>query len=142
MQTFQKKWWLIVALAGLATTLLNAQIEKTLHQSFPADSVQQIHIELTTDYEIVPWVSNAILTETKILLENASNDIMKYLERMGRYQIDSKYEGTQLTLKPKDISKVGSKKDTPFAEKITIKIYVPDTFDSTNKSNLIRKDTE
>ena len=59
------------------SSLTQAQLEKTIHQTFDVSESTAISLQLISDSVlIVPWAGNKILTETKVELYEASPSIM------------------------------------------------------------------
>lgn len=112
----------------------NAQMERTIYQVFPADSVPTIAIDIPGTYEIVAWAGDNIMTETKIQVWNASPDIVKFLIENGRYQLaaDKKEQALTIEAKLKERKPIKTPRGE-CTEIITLKIFVPDMYQWTKE---------
>ena len=81
-----KGYILILVSLCLSLSLL-AQPKQIIHQSFPLDEMNEVWLELNSEYEVEMWPGSEILAETKIELTNATNSIMRYLIDNKRYAI-------------------------------------------------------
>ena len=117
-----------------------AQLEKTLHQTFEVKEVKAITVNIPADYEVLSWPGDVILVETNVKLEQANAAIMSYVVDNGRYQIQ--FEGN------KDGSYLMSYKNpnpqklkTKFGlcdEVVNIRIFVPESFEISDKTQIRR----
>lgn len=117
-----------------------AQLEKTLHQTFEVKEVKAITVNIPADYEVLSWPGDVILVETNVKLEQANAAIMSYVVENGRYQIQ--FEGN------KDGSYLMSYKNpnpqklkTKFGlcdEVVNIRIFVPESFEISDKTQIRR----
>jgi hypothetical protein len=103
----------------------NAQMERTIYQVFPTDSVPTIAVDIPGDN---------IMTETKIQVWNASPDIVKFLIENGRYQLkaDKKDQALTIDAKVKERKPIKTPRGE-CTEIITLKIFVPDMYQWTKE---------
>ena len=118
-----------------------AQMEKTLHQSFSLDSVDQVTFDLQEEIVVETWSGAGILTETKVELYYASRGLMKhFIEVQERYGIEADgSSGTIRLVNTVPVRKTVNYKGQQCEEFITTKIYVPEEFELINGSTLKRK---
>ncbi len=126
------------------TTLVQAQMERTMYQVFEVDSVKTAQLEILDLYELHSWAGNSILVETNVQISNASPEILDYLIKNGRYDVkmDTVAPGqVKIYTKIKDRKKVktlaGECTELPMA-----KIFVPDTFLWSEDQKSIRRKGE
>jgi hypothetical protein len=82
---------------------LQAQIQKSFHQVYEiSDSVKTIELKLVGEYKYESWVGNTIMLQTKIVLYDATDAILKFFMENGRYKVVALPEGTKLILNAKD----------------------------------------
>ena len=122
-----------------------AQMERTIYQVFDVDSVKTVHLDIADLYQIYSWAGSTILIETNIQLSHGSAEILDYLIKEGRYDVDM---DTIVMPEVKIYTKMPDRKKkrvkTPDGEITEIpeaKIFVPDTFTwSDDKKRLWRKE--
>lgn len=122
---------------------LFAQLEKTVHQTFNITDDQNIMVQMNTPFELTAWPGDAVLVETNIKLENATNAILNYVVESGRYEIllQDQGNGANFNLKEKNTKRAQlTTKNGVVNETVAVKIFVPDFFDISNKAHLVRKD--
>ncbi|MFN4254199.1 MAG: hypothetical protein ACK4Q5_04265 [Saprospiraceae bacterium] len=122
--------------------LATAQMERTVYQSFEIDSVQTITLDIVGDYEVNVWAGNSILTETNIQIWKASPHLLDYFIEEGRYEIVATTTPSSATLSSKNPTRKPIKTKTDeCTEIVTLKIFVPDTFQpvSPNDKKTLRK---
>ncbi len=137
-----KKMMGLVLLALLASTSVEAQLQKILHQTFKAEGAQAVKLDIVGELVVEPWAGNLIMTETNIVLENASPGIMKHFVEMGRYEIvQHQTEGsTEITLVSKDKvrPKIKSKRGE-FKEEVQVRVFMPEFFQQSTDSVWVRR---
>jgi hypothetical protein len=124
---------------------VHAQMERTVYQSFEIDSMETLIFDLVGDYELIVWAGNSVLTETNVQISHASPSILDYLIENGRYEILPKLEPTtaSFTTKNKDRKPIKNASKTECIEVITLKVFVPDTFEwSKDDLKHLRKKTK
>jgi hypothetical protein len=125
----------------MVSTKTEAQVEKTIHQTYNVEGAQTITIQIKSgEYEIENWAGNTILIETNIKLEQATTQILNYVVEQGRYQVILDQNEGAFTLKDKEpIRNRLRSKTGDCVENITMKILVPDEFTIVGLSQLLRK---
>ena len=124
-----------------------AQVEETIHQTFELDDVKAVKLEIPGEYEIIPWASSSILTETHVKLYQASPAILKhFVEEAKRYSFKLELnEGTAI-LKAEDMEREPIKiRGITLTEVVIQKIYLPDNFVATasaDQESLLVKRTD
>jgi uncharacterized protein (DUF1786 family) len=119
-----------------------AQLEKTIHQTFNVNDAKNIGITMNNEYEIQTWPGDAVLVETNIKLENATSAILNFAVDSGRYVIvfEDNGNGSTFTLKEKATNRPKlSSKNGLVNEMVTVKIFIPEDFDASNKALLVKK---
>jgi hypothetical protein len=123
--------------------LLFAQLEKTVHQTFNVTDAQNIMMKMNTTYELKTWPGDAVLVETNIKLENATNAILNFVVESGRYEIvlEDQGNGANFNLKEKNTKRAQlTTKNGIVNESVSIKIFVPEFFDIGDPALLRRKE--
>ena len=121
-----------------------AQLEKTLHQTFEVKDVKNIRVNLPSEYEVLAWPGDVILVETNVKLEQANAAIMNYVFENGRYQIlfEGQKEGNfQMSYKNPNPQRLKTKFGL-CDELVNIRIFVPESFDVSDKTLLRRNKDE
>ena len=126
----------------LVAIAANAQLVKTVHQTFPLDEAGSVHLDLQGDVEIETWAGNAVMTETKIELYDATPAVLKYfVEELGRYEIEARAQGDALALVSKDKLRRSIRyKGQECFETTKTKVFVPDTYEVVEGMQLRKKE--
>jgi hypothetical protein len=126
-----KKIFIFCLLFFAFSSFVQAQMERTVYQSFEIDSMETLDFDLVGEYELIVWAGNSVLTETNVQISHASPSILDYLIENGRYEILSKIEpkSAAFTTKNKDRKPIKNASKTECIEVITLKVFVPDTFE-------------
>ncbi|HRI61805.1 MAG TPA: hypothetical protein PK228_18835 [Saprospiraceae bacterium] len=121
----------------------HAQMSRTIYQVYEVDSVKTVYLEIADVYDIYSWAGSTILIETNVQLSHGSPEILDYLIKEGRYDVDidtSAMPTVRIYTKMPDRKKKRVK--TPAGEITELpeaKIYVPDTFTWTNDKKLMMR---
>jgi hypothetical protein len=112
---------------ALFCNLSFAQNQRILHQSFEMDTATTLQLDLHGTFVVEPWVGNAILIETQVHLFDTPEGVFNHHIKEGRYEIESKLEGTTLFLTAKDKERrpIKTLKGTS-KEEVVVKIFMPD----------------
>jgi len=128
-----------LAMLMLFALTAEAQLQKTLHQSFELDEIDNISLDLHGEYELETWEGNTILTKTSVQLYDANPNILKFLVKNGRYEIESKGDGGTINLISKDKNRRAIKtKEGECFEFVNLKIYIPSDFNIVSNKSLQR----
>lgn len=123
----------------------NAQLKKTVHQTFEIGEARNINLDVFGEYEIEAWPGNTIMSETKIELYDASPHILKFfLEEKERYKLTLNGEGEEsvsLVSNDKERRSIQYKGKECF-EQVKVKIFVPEEFVEVNPKTLRKKEEE
>jgi hypothetical protein len=132
--------FLLIAALSVWSMIANAQLEKTIHQTFSVDEAHALSIDLASDFEVILWSGDHILSETNIQLYDASEGIFEHFLKEGRYDILADSASQQLNLHSRDMERkpIRTKKTECF-EQVKVRLFVPDTFAVLDKHNLSRK---
>ncbi len=121
----------------------HAQMSRTIYQVYEVDSVKTVYLEIADVYDIYSWAGSTILIETNVQLSHGSPEILDYLIKEGRYDVDidtSAMPTVRIYTKMPDRKKKRVK--TPAGEITELpeaKIYVPDSFNWTNDKKLMMR---
>jgi hypothetical protein len=119
------------------------QLEKTIHQTFNVTDATNIAVQVSGDFKVENWPGDAVLVETSIKLENATNAILKHVVETGRYTIvlEDQGNGSNFLLKEQNTKRAKiNTKNGLVNETIEIKIFIPSFFDISNPTLCTRKD--
>jgi hypothetical protein len=85
---------LLLLFCGLSMSRLPAQIQRIMHQTFPAgDSTAVITMDIYGDFVVETWPGNNILLETQVKLYNATVGILEHFLEAGRFELEAQREG-------------------------------------------------
>lgn len=117
----------LLVLVVIYHNLSFAQNQRILHQSFELDTATTLQLDLHGTFIVEPWVGNAILIETQVQIFDTPEGVFNHYIKEGRYEIESKLEGTTLFLVAKDKERrpIKTPKGTS-KEEVVVKIFMPD----------------
>lgn len=135
---------LFVFLFALALTVpSHAQMSRTIYQVFEVDSVKTVNLDIADVYDIYSWAGSTILIETNVQLSHGSPEILDYLIKEGRYDVDmdtTAMPSVRIYTKMPDRKKKRVKTpDGEITELPEAKIFVPDSFIWTNDKKLMTR---
>lgn len=110
-----------------------AQVEKTIHQAFELENVSSVKLEIPGEYEIIPWASSSIMTETHVQLFQASPAILNhFVEKAKRYNFTLELSEGTAVLKAEDMKREPIKiRGVTLTELVVQKIYLPENYVAT-----------
>ncbi len=129
--------WLCIALWSLPlASPLSAQMERTVYQIFPVDSVETIVIDVINFIypEVHLWAGTSLLTEVQVQVWNASPERVDKLIEEGRYAFESERQGNTLRIYSKmrrrePIYMFRANEKIKCLEQTTVKFFVPDIYE-------------
>lgn len=113
------------------------------YRTFPMDSIDQLTISTFANdkVEIKEWPGNHLMIETSIMLYNGRQNILEFFKEEGRWDFNSQLSGKQLSISPKDNERrQASGEKGVMEDDVSIVIYVPEDFTSSNQATWVRKD--
>lgn len=132
----------VLVFSGL-TTAASAQMSRTIYQVFNVDSVKTVNLEIADVYDIYSWAGSTILIETNVQLSHGSPEILDYLIKEGRYDVDidtSAMPTVRIYTKMPDRKKKRVKTpDGEITELPEARIFVPDSFTWTDDKKLMTR---
>lgn len=101
-----------------------------MHQTFELnDSVQVIVLDSVGTNQIESWAGNALMTASTVRLYRASENIMEYMIKQGRYELQIRREGEVLLLQPASQQRPPISSDAgQVVEEVDLRIFMPDSF--------------
>ena len=132
----------IISLLFISIGLLaNAQVKKTLHQTFElSDENTEVTLDIFDEFEVEEWSSNNIMIVTTVTLESGIQHVLDFYVREGRYSVEKSGEETSLNLTSKDKVRKGMKyKDSMIYEMIKMKLFIPENYELQGKNRLVKK---
>ncbi len=125
--------------------LANAQVKRTLHQTFElTDQNTEVALNIYDDFEVEKWSSNNIMVVTTAILESGAQHLLDfYVDSKGRYDIEKSGKDALITLTSKDKVRLGMKyKGQVVYEMVSLKMYVPENYELVGKTKLVKKQEE
>lgn len=137
------KYIIVLILTSIAF-LSNAQVKKTLHQTFELpDENTEVALDIYDEFEVEEWSSNNIMIVTTATLESGIQHIFDFYIREGRYDVEKSGEETSMTLTSKDNVRKGMKyKDVMIYEIVEMKLFIPEEYELQGKNRLVKKAEE
>lgn len=135
------KYILFLSFLFTWTFSANAQLKKTIHQTFDLEEINLVQLDLYGEYVIEPWAGNSIMSETKVELYEASPAILKFfLEEKERYKINVVAENGTVHLDSNDKERRTIQyRGTDCFEAVKLKLYVPEEYEIVNNRTLKKK---
>ena len=108
-----------------------AQLERTLHQTFSLDSIDQVQVDLTGEVTCETWAGAGLLTETHVELYNASKDLLTFfVEKQERYLVEEKRSAPSLQISSAQSERRAIQyRGEVCTENVRITVYVPEEFE-------------
>jgi hypothetical protein len=138
------RFFLTISTLIFSTFILQAQLEKVLHQTFEIGQADKINLDFYGEYEIELWAGNTVMTETQIQLSDASPAILKhFIEVAKRYDVVLNNENeseANFYSHDKVRKEIKTKYGDGIAEEaVLMRIFVPDSFELIDQKSLVRK---
>ena len=120
---------------------LQAQVQKTIHQTFDVEEeVTQIGLDIYDEFEVEYWASNTVMVVTKVELTSGSQHLLDFYAKEGRYDLEVSGKSTSMKLTSKDKVRRGMKyRDMMVYEVVKMKLLIPENFELRGKTQLVRK---
>ncbi len=117
-----------------------SQVEKTIHQTFELNNASSVLLEIPGEYEVIPWASSSILTETHVQLFKASPAILNhFVEKAKRYSFVLVQNEGSAILKAVDMNREPIKiRDVTLTEVVVQKIYMPEDLVAANPAEQVQ----
>jgi len=111
------KFLSILLLFCLSFQTMNAQLSKTIHQTYDINDAEKVNLQIVGEYKLEKWPGNTIMTVTSVELYDAKPSILKYFVDSGRYEILSEENNAIYSLKSKDTQRKAIKTKQGLAKK-------------------------
>jgi hypothetical protein len=124
------RYYLLLLLSLTLPSLLWAQNEKVIHQTFDLNGITQLTIDLVGEVEVELWAGDNALAETKIQIWDAPPHVLKFfIEEKKRYEVLEVRNGEAMSLSANDPIRdpIRYKGNTCF-ETIRLRLLIPDSF--------------
>ena len=125
--------------------LANAQVKRTVHQTFELDEENTtVALDIYDDFEVEEWSSNNIMIITTAILESGAQHLLDfYVDQKGRYDIEKSGEEASMTLTSEDKTRLGMKyRGQVVYEMVNVKMYIPESYELKGKNKLVKKPEE
>lgn len=133
---------LYVFLWFCCTSAAEAQLQKKIHQTWFADSLQIVNLDIAYPVQIQTWPGFNIMTETVLNISPEHKHILLHFAEQGRFQLEAETSGSEvLTIQSTGASRkpLILKDGTHLPEDVTVFIYIPESFDASDPTKLRRK---
>ena len=110
---------------SLLSLSVNAQLERTVHQSVDLTQTLNVTINLAGDYELIHWPGDQFLFETNVVLEGGSKHLLDFFLKEGRYKVETDTRGYSGRLYSKDMGEPTSSSGSDPTTSSTFPITVP-----------------
>lgn len=108
---------------------MHAQFSKTIHQTFDLDSVTELRLDLIDSFRLEPWNSSSLMVQTSTRMFGASQSLLDFVIKEGRYDVEVQRENGVLHVRHKNPKRVSFQfKNAEFREEIEVIIYYPTEF--------------
>lgn len=123
-----------------ASMPLFAQLQKVTHKTFNIGKANTVQFDIYDDFEVELWPADNIMIETNIKLYEASNGILEFFIKQGRYEIDMEELETVINLVSKDKERrtVKTRKGECY-EQVKHRVFLPDDFKKASDNSWSRK---
>jgi hypothetical protein len=123
----------IALLSGLlVNTAIQAQMTRTVYQTFAVDSAEVIALDLVgfTQVEIRAWTGTTVLVEVTPELYSGSPEILNKLIEVGRYKLALLKENStaSISTETREFKKLKRRDGTEMLERAKVILFVPDFY--------------
>lgn len=128
---------ILLCLAFFSIAMTQAQVQKTFHQTFDVTDADEIQVSLADNYDVQLWAGNNIMIEMTVKLSNVQQNVLDYvIHQEGRYNIKMlrPQENIVQLVSQNPSRKTISVKGVDSEETVSVKIFVPDTYNITDKN--------
>lgn len=134
------KKWVLLLLVFFFCFEADAQVRRTLHQTFSIADAASISLELRGNVVVKEWGGNRVMTETTIEFTNAPKTVLEHFIAQDRYALELTDSGGNLVITSNRTAtnKVRFKGRECY-EFVTIIVYIPKSVSVTRVSS---KETE
>ncbi len=124
-----------------ANTLLQAQSQRVLHQTFEVNGIEEIHLDLYGEVELIPWAGAQIMSETQVRLEGAPPHVLKFfIEEKERYKIEGVLGPDYFVLQSVDKTRPQIiYKSNECYEEVKIRLFIPEEFEISEDGKVLRR---
>lgn len=121
---------------------LTGQVHDRKHWVIPADSIEQIQIDLIDPYEITKWDGNQIMVTSEITIYNASKGLLNFfVEENKRYDVTDTLQAGLLLLESYQSHRaIIESKGQPCHEEVVVKIFMPNKFEESSPTLWLLKE--
>lgn len=127
----------IIPLLVLLPCVGSAQLKHIQHETFLLDTLDQVHINVVDPFVVEHWAGNRVMTETQVQLYQASENVLEFFRKQGRYNIqqDTSRKDALVLFSQDTERKPLRTKHGDCEERIKVRIFLPENF--TKKSDRI-----
>ncbi len=119
------KYFVFLLLLGFPL-FSEAQLTRTLHQSFDMGEISKVVMQLKDSIVVLPWEGNTVMSEARISIENTEPRILDGFIREGRYKLIGEKKGDGIVIVPAiNRKKIRTKAGLDMNEVVVLHMYVP-----------------
>lgn len=129
----------VVCIACCSTSSLQAQVSKTIHQTFTIDGAQIVNINVVgSNIEMRETKGSRVLVETTVLLSLPNEQLLNFVVSQGRYDLVKSFnEGTgEFNLESPKNNNVIIVKGEECKEELSYIFYIPTAVKFANNSTI------
>ncbi len=141
MQLFTSLRFLLLVFGMLLFTSLQAQQRRVLHQTFDVTDIEEIHLDIYGEVELVPWSGSKIMSETTVELAGAPKHVLEFfVSEKKRYDIESILGAEYFLLQSVDKERREIMyKGENCTETVRIRLFIPEDFEVLEGGTVLRR---
>jgi hypothetical protein len=116
--------FLLFTLLFLSQTIFS-QISRTTYEVIPSENITHVNVQMDGDVVVERWTGDRVMIETKVDIYNASNSLVEFLIKEGRYELDKQPAGSSITLSNRKNNKAITIKGIMVSEILKQRVFVP-----------------
>jgi hypothetical protein len=117
--------FLLFTLLFLSQTIFS-QISRTTYEVIPSENITHVNVQMDGDVVVERWTGDRVMIETKVDIYNASNSLVEFLIKEGRYELDKQPAGSSITLSNRKNNKAITIKGIMVSEILKQRVFVPE----------------
>jgi hypothetical protein len=123
-----KHFFVTLVFALVFISGLSAQAQKTFVKSVPIETASVMELQLQGEVAVKEWDRDFIRVSVSVDLLNSSEEVLKRLAKLGRYDLQFRKEGATLFVEMPKMKHTVSTNGVELQEQLKIELFVPSGF--------------
>lgn len=116
---------ILLILLSMPALVFNQTAERTMLKSFNLHGKSSITVDLPGQVEVKTWDNPHLKIQISVALPNATTSILDELATVGRYDLQEKTTGTEMTVTSEKLTKVIKIRGQELKEQVSYLVFAP-----------------